>query len=68
MMRFLRAFIKPYEDVFRLVAMVPAIVLLLANELLDLALAKRDAAPGQLDHVDGEQPEDAPAIIKQPPT
>lgn len=38
MMRFLyRAFIEPYEDLFRIVAMVPAIVLMLGIELLKLA-------------------------------
>jgi len=38
MMKFLhRTFIKPYADVFRIVGMVPALVLMLGIELLKLA-------------------------------
>jgi len=38
MMNFLyRTFIKPYEDVFRIVGIVPALLLMIGIELLKLA-------------------------------
>jgi hypothetical protein len=56
------AFIRPHEPVWRLVAMVPALCLTIANEVLDLALAiKRNPAQ---EPVDVDQ---APAIEAKPP-